>query len=84
MGERIEFDDILNFAEGEDLEDASKVKKLRLMWTGFCNQEDMEPDTYAYDQKIMAIWETMQDNPTCPYSSLDFERFDMMMCKHLV
>ena len=84
MADRIEFEEILNFAEGEDFEDASKLKKLRMMWTLFCNQEDMEPDTLAYDQKILVIWDTLQENLTCPFSSFDYEKFDMMMCKHLV
>jgi len=85
--EKIEFEDILDFAEGADFEDAANVKKLRLMWTEFCNDDRNgigDVDTYEYDSKLMQIWETMCDNLTCPYSSMEFSRFDDMMAKFLV
>ena len=81
------FEDILDFAEGADFEDGSNLKKLRLMWTEFCKDESngiRDVDTYEYDSRLMQIWETLSDNVTCPYSSMEFERFDNMMAKFLV
>lgn len=81
--DKVSFDDILTFAESEDMEDSGNLNHLRQIWTQYCQESSWfsNVDTYNYDSRVTQIWNTLCENPT--FHS-NFCTFDMFMAKNLV
>ena len=81
--DKISFDDILNFAESEDMENGGNLNRLRQSWTQYCKESTWfsNVDTHNYDTRVTQIWNTLCENPTFHFN---FCTFDMFMAKNLV
>ena len=81
--DELSFDDILDFAESEDMENGGNLNRLRQIWTQYCRESEWfsNVDTHNYDLRVTQIWNTLCDNPTFHYN---FCAFDMFMAKNLV
>lgn len=79
--EEIEF--ILNYIESADF-GPTELNQLICLWTAFCIHNDLCVDTGKYDSEINELWNAMNDNISCPYSSFEYERFYNCMSKFLV
>lgn len=85
MDSKAEFDYILECIESsEDLDEMAVMQQLRCLWTSFCLHQNLDVDTKTYDEKMMEMWQVMQENDSAPYSSLEYGRFYNAMSKYLV
>lgn len=78
-----EFDYILEFIEGGDFVQFVEVKQLRALWTAFCLHHGLDPDTSTYNGYALEMWNYLEENLTCPWSSDRFENFDLFMGANL-
>ena len=80
-----EFDYILEQIESSDsLDEMVVMQQLRCLWTAYCFHNNLDVDTAGYDNRMMEMWNVMQENESAPYSSLEYERFYNAMSKYLV
>ena len=55
-----ELDYVRSFARGvESWTDHLQLYQLRCLWTAYCFHQDMEVDTFSYDNELMQIWQNM-------------------------
>ena len=55
-----ELDYVRSFARGvESWTDHIQLYQLRCLWTAYCFHQDMEVDTFSYDNELMQIWQSM-------------------------
>ena len=47
--------DIKNWA------DRLQLDQLRCLWTAYCFHQNMEVDTYSYDNELKQIWQEMRE-----------------------
>lgn len=83
MADKKEFDEILETVEAEELT-LEVMNGVRRDWTQYCQEHGLLPDTHEYDTKLTELWNAIQDNVSCPFSSLDYPYFCNAMCKLLV
>lgn len=85
MDEKQEYEYILEWIESrEDLDGMVVMQQLRCLWTTYCLHQNLDVDTAEYDNRIMEMWDVMQENESAPYSSLEYGRFYNAMTKYLV
>lgn len=84
-----ELGSILSFAREEDFGYDVCREQLRSLWTAYCLHKGYECDTASYDRDLMTVWNTLEENASCPWNDDDkegiigFERFDMFMGEYL-
>lgn len=88
-GEPSEMAFMLSFARLEDFFYEVNRKQLRSLWTAYCIRNNYEPDTRRYDNDINWIWQSLQENSSCPWHDdeegvIGFELFDLYMCEEVI
>ena len=84
LEEQGEYEYILDFVEGCENIEVDAMHQLRALWTAYCLHYDLDIDTAEYDNRMMEIWNVMQETGNSPYSSLEYERFYIAMGKYLI
>ena len=85
MDKKQEYEYILECIESsEDLDEIVVMQQLRCLWTAYCLHQNLDVDTAEYDNRMMEMWNVMQENESAPYSSLEYGRFYNAMSKYLV
>ena len=85
LDEQSEYEYILECIESsEDLDEMIVMQQLRCLWTAYCLHQNLDVDTAEYDNRMMEMWNVMQENESAPYSSLEYGRFYNVMSKYLV
>jgi len=71
------------FAVHNDSGDLLARKQLRALWTAYCFHAGMLVDTAPYDNRILHLWNEMEDaKQTRGFK--DFDDFDGFMCELMV
>lgn len=84
MDEQREYEYILECIESiEDLSEMVVMQQLRCLWTAYCLHQNLDVDTAEYDNRVMEMWNVMQENESAPYSSLEYGHFYNAMSKYL-
>ena len=74
-----EFNFILEFIEAADFNEPIAIVQLRALWTAFCFHHNLDCDTREYDNCVLEMWNYLTENPSNPWPSLEFDKFDYSM-----
>lgn len=85
MDEQREYEYILECIESsEDLDEMCVIQQLKSLWTAYCLHQNLDVDTAEYDNRMIEMWNVMQENESSPYSSDEYGRFYNAMSRYLV
>ena len=79
--------EILRKAETLDRETFAEYLRVREMWERYCEEADLQVDTFQYDTELLALWLVMYDggldtSNRKPYDT--FDTFYRFMAENLV
>ena len=58
--------------------------RLRMLWTAFCLQHDLDADTHVYDRYLSMLWERLKETGDGDSEWDGFDGFENFMCAYLV
>ncbi len=68
-----EWNYLLRFARGADLEENICREQLQALWTAYCLHYNLDVDTRDYDIALSELWDLAEEGWK------DFEEFDLFM-----
>lgn len=82
--EKKEFDFIRSYIKESSFDEEVACEQLRSLWTAYCLHHNVDADTDWYDTLLCIMWSKIFDSGVKAACWLNYEQFEVFMCRNLV